>query len=207
MRIFSYFIITCLFSLTVKAGVVSSLMQTANIQTSGHNEAKLQNDIILSGSTGYNISAHYTFLLYENFLDLEAYLGTGSTNLFTGAMAKYNLFPDIQGQAGLSFLLGLSYLRDDESASVSQKINRYALSTGALGSKAFALSSYSHISPYLAYLLEILVAKSGTIVNHTVHTGVKFATSTLLPWSFYAEFAFKLKNSFNSFNLGVSYRF
>lgn len=185
------------------AGVGTSLMQTADVVETGQFEGKAQGDVIFNNGGGFNISAHLTTGLVNKFMDLDALIGSGKTNFQAGGIAKYNLLPDINGQVGLSFLGGVSYLRDD----VASKTENLILATfGVLVSKKISLGQ-NIVDPYGAFEYEILFGPNDNVYPMTLILGGKWINKSVDPWVFYSEFGIKIKDSLFSFSVGAGYPF
>jgi hypothetical protein len=197
----SFFLAT---STKVFCGVGTSLMQTAETTKTGHFETKVQSDIIFNNGGGFNVSGHIKTGIIEDFLDLDLLAATGTTNLQIGGLAKYNLLPDVDGQIGLSFLGGFSYLRDDVR---SANFNFYLGQLGALVSKKVEVTQ-GFFTPYTALQYEMLWAsKLPDKYPWTVLVGSKWSHKNLDPWVFYSEFSFSIHRSVYMFSLGAGYPF
>lgn len=202
MKTKSFFLVVIfgvLFSITSGyAGVGTSLMQTAPTLSPGEKEAKLQNDIILNNNGGFNISPHLRLGLVEHFLDVDTFVGTGTTDFQMGALAKYNILPDVEGQVGLSLLAGLSYIRDE-------KINSYLTSFGFVTSKETELS-FARATPYAALQVEAFVNSVDSTAPITLIVGNRWQLPDM-KWVFYSELGIDVNDSHWNLGLGVSYPF
>jgi hypothetical protein len=185
---------------SVNAGIASSLMQTANVTEPNKYEAKLQGDIIFEGDGGFNIIPHLVTGLVDPFLDLDIYLGTGTTDFQIGSLVKFNVLPDLPEQVGLSFLFGGGYLRDEQE-------NSFLLNFSILGSKEF-LTSFGSATPYVAFQFEGLFnSKDDTSrVPLTLVLGSKLAPSDL-KYNFYGEIGIGIHEANTYIGLGASYEF
>lgn len=179
-------------------------MQTANVKKPGEFEAKAQGDIIFNNGGGFNMSTHVVTGLAEHLFDVDAFIGAGTTDFQIGALFKYNLLPDMPGQIGVSFLGGVSYLRDNVG---TVSINSTLLSLGALVSKGFQADGLGHIEPYFALQIEPLINSLSSTAGITVLIGSEWRFIQTTPWFFYSEFAFGVKNSNYALNLGAGYAF
>ncbi|NCN27929.1 hypothetical protein GW915_10175 [bacterium] len=196
-------IATLCFSSNSIAGVGTSLMQTAELQHVGEFEVLAQGDIIFNRGGGFNISGHARTGLIEKYMDIDVLVGSGKTNFQIGALTKYNLLPDVEGQMGLSFLGGASYLRDD----VGNGTTGFTLVTlGAVLSKAI-VSGNNIIVPYGSFQFEFLFGDGDTAYPMTLIAGSKWISKSVSPWVFYSEFGFKIKDAFYSFSVGAGYPF
>jgi hypothetical protein len=186
------------------AGVGTSLMQTAETIAPGEFETKAQSDIIFNNGGGFNFSGHIRTGLIEQFLDLDLYAGTGTTNFQVGALGKYNFLPDIDGQIGLSFLGGFSFIRDDIR---SANANFYLVTLGGLVSKAIEITQ-GVLTPYTSLQYEMLWAsRLPDKYPWTVLVGSKWLHKNMDPWVFYSEFSFSIHRSVYMFALGAGYPF
>jgi len=193
------------FSFPAFAGMGTSLMQSAPVLNPGEFEAKIQNDVIFNRGGGFNISPHLRTGVIEHFVDVEAFFGTGTTDFQFGGLAKYNFLPDLPGQAGLSFLGGLSYIRDDDNNSPDIKVNRALLTTGILASKAFR-ADFGNVEPYGALQVEVLMGQgSGVPIN--LLAGSRWQPHAAQPWIFYSELSINLRRSVWGFAFGAGYPF
>lgn len=181
------------------AGTGTSLMQTAPVIAPKSYEIKLQNDIIFNDGGGVNISPHLRTGLIEHFLDIDAFFGTGKTGFQTGALMKYNLLPDLQEQMGLSFLGGLSYLKD-------QSLSYGLVSFGILTSKELQ-TDFGTVAPYAALQPEILFRSDLGRFVLSLAAGAFWKVSETAPWSFYSEFGINLRQSNFYLALGASHPF
>lgn len=187
----------------VEAGIATSLMQTAPVIPTQEYEVKLQSDIIFNHGGGLNISPHFRTGIVDNVLDAEAYFGSGKTDFMMGAGVKYNLLPDIDGQVGLSFLGGLSLLRDDFA---NQYYNILVVHLGALVSKSFAVN-FGYIVPYAAFQIEPFFSYYDNFAPITIVAGAEWIPEKIKPWSFYSELSVSVLDSLNAVSLGAAYKF
>jgi hypothetical protein len=179
-------------------------MQTAEITKTGEFEGKLQSDIIFNNGGGFNFISHLKTGLVDNFLDLDLLVGTGTTNFQAGGLVKYSFLPDIDGQVGLSFYGGASFIRDDLHAS---SYNFYLITTGALISKSVRFSQVL-LTPYTSIQYEMLLAnKLPDKYPWTLLLGSKWQPKHIAPWNFYSEFGFSIHRSVYSFSIGAGYPF
>jgi hypothetical protein len=177
-------------------------MQTAPVLNPGEFEAKIHNDVIFNRKGGFNISPHLRTGVIEHLVDVDVFFGTGKTDFQIGALGKYNFLPDIEGQLGLSFLAGLSYLKDDPDGA-SQSFG--LLSTGILASKSLQ-ADFGGVEPYGGLQVEVLMGpQSGVPVNLLV--GSRWRPHTAQPWNFYSEFSINLHESVWGFAFGAGYPF
>lgn len=173
-------------------------MQSAPVAAPGEFEAKIQNDVIFNRGGAFNISPHLRTGVVEHFIDVDAFFGTGTTDFQFGAMGKYNFLPDVPGQVGLSFLAGLSFIRDDG-------LNRGLFSTGILGSKHFE-SDFGGVEPYSALQVEVLMGNGSTVPVNLLF-GSRWTPTKAAPWIFYSEFSVNLHDSVWGFAFGAGYPF
>lgn len=192
-----------------RAGVGTSIMQTAGVKAPGDFEAKAQADIVFDseldgqGKSGFNISPHLITGLIEHYLDIDAYFGTGTTDFQIGALAKYNLLPDIDGQLGLSFLGGLSYLRDAVGADTQTGL---LVTLGILTSKTLH-EDFGNLTPYGGYEFEILSRSQGNAYPSSLILGAKWEPAATKPWAFYSEVTLNIHSSIYAVSLGASQSF
>lgn len=186
-------------SVTSWAGLGTSLMQTAPVVPVGEAELKFQSDIIFNRGGGFNLSPHIETGLIEHYFDIDAFVGAGTTDFQAGALGKFNLLPDIDGQIGLSFLGGFSYIRDES-------LNSGLLTIGILISKKIQ-ADFGLITPYSAFELETHFHSSGNTVPLTLLLGSKWQPESTKPWSLYSELALNLHESFYALSLGAAYPF
>ncbi len=184
------------------AGGSTSLMQTATVQAPGEFEIKIQNDIIFNAGGGLNISPHLLTGLVENFLDLDVFFGTGKTEFQVGALTKYNLLPDVEGQAALAFTGGLTYINNFSDVDCK---NCVLLSTGMIVSKAFE-ATFGRVTPYGALQPELLMGENSALLI-TALVGSKWQFQEAAPWNFYTEFAASLRYSRWYLGIGAGYPF
>jgi hypothetical protein len=189
------------FSFWAQASSGTSLMQTAPVKAPGEYEIKLQNDIIFNDGGGINISPHFVTGLIEHFVDVDAYFGTGKTDFQIGAMGKYNLLPDLPEQMGLSFLGGLSYLKNSKDA---KSYNWGLLSFGVLTSKKINVD-FGALSPYAAFQAETLFRTEESSFLMNLQLGAYWQIRNTAPWSFYSEFGISLRKSLYMLAIGASY--
>lgn len=187
------------FSQPAAAGLGTSIMQTAPVIAPETYEIKLQNDIIFSDGGGVTISPHLRTGLVEHFLDLDVFFGTGKRGFQVGGLVKYNLLPDLQEQMGLSFLGGLSYIKDEG-------LSYGLLSFGILTSKELQ-TDFGTIAPYAALQPEVLFRSDLGTFAIGLAAGAFWKVTDTSPWSFYSEFGISLKDSLFYLGLGVSHPF
>ena len=180
------------------AGINTSLMQTAAIKKVGEFEVKAQADIIFNNGGGFNFSPHLVTGVIEHFIDVDTYLGVGTTDFQFGAMGKYNLLPDLEGQVGLSFNLGFGFIRDEQLSS-------FLTTLGVLTSKQFEMS-FGHLTPYGSLQLQALLNSFDSTVPLTLIGGAK-AYIKDLKLSVYAELGANLHSSTWLLGLGAGYDF
>lgn len=192
-----------LWSSSLEAGSGTSLMQTAPIQAPGTYEMKLQTDIIFNDGGGVNISPHFVTGLVEDLFDVDAYFGTGKTGFQLGAMGKYNFLPDLPDQMGLSFLGGLSFLKDSKDGT---SYNYGLISLGLLTSKKMD-TDFGAVSPYAALQVETLFRTEASAFLMNLQVGSHWQITETAPWSFYTEFGISLRQSLYMLALGASYPF
>jgi hypothetical protein len=203
MNIKKITLFVCLFAASQAfAGAATSLMQTAAVQAPGEFEIKVQNDIIFNAGGGLNISPHLLTGLIENFLDLDVYFGTGKTEFQVGALTKYNLLPDVPGQAALAFTGGLTYINNFSDADCK---NCVLLSTGMLVSKSFE-TEFGKVTPYGALQPELLMGSNSALLI-TALVGSKWQFQQTAPWNFYSEFAASLRYAHWYLGIGAGYPF
>jgi hypothetical protein len=181
------------------AGKGSSLMQTAPVLEPGQFEVKAQADVVFNNGGGFNISPHFRAGVLEHFLDVEGFFGTGTTDFQIGGLAKYNLLPDVEGQVGLSFLGGLSFLRDEG-------LNATMLTFGALVSKDIKVD-FGTVSPYGAFEFESFMGSGDTVFPLTLVAGARWDLPKQAPWLFYSELSMDINDSNWGLSAGAGYRF
>ncbi len=184
------------------AGASTSLMQTAPVLAPGSFEAKIQTDIILSDGGGFNVSPHFRFGILEHYLDAEVYAGTGTIDFQFGALAKYNVLPDLDGQVGLSVLFGMSFLKDKVLAVSS---NAFVTTFGFIASKQNT-ASFGSFTPYGIFQVEAYAKKDASLAPITLISGVKFDL-TDIKWGFYSELGININDSVWTVSGGVSHKF
>ena len=196
----------CLFS--AKAGIATSLMQTAPVKAPGEYEANIHVDALFNRGGGLNISPHFQTGFIENYLDGEVFFGTGKTDVVLGAQAKFNLLPDIDGQVGLSFLGGLTFIRDDYTKKNAAKkdTNFFVLGLGTVVSKKLEVN-FGHISPYAALQIEPVFYADDSYVPVTLIAGAQWNFEQLEHWVFYSEMGISLRSSLYTLGLGVGHQF
>jgi hypothetical protein len=197
-RLILFFLITLCCAPASWAGVGTSLHQDAPVLKPGDFEASLHTDIIFNRGGGFNLSPHIRAGVIEHFLDVDAYIGMGTTDFQIGALGKYNLLPDLKDQVGLSFLGGFGFIRDEGSSA-------FLLSTGVLVSKQVELN-IGRLSPYGALQLEFLFGDA-TTVPLTLLAGAKLNPIELKQWNFYSELSVNLHESFWGLSFGAGYPF
>lgn len=195
---------------TTFAGVGTSLMQTANVLAPGSYEVKIQNDIIFNRGGGYNVSPHFVFGVIEHYVDVDSYIGTGTTDFQIGALGKLNLFPDLPEQFGLSLNLGIGYQRDKvplPATDMRLGINSFLFTFGALASKEIT-TTFGSMTPYTSFQFEGLIRNQNqpSTVPLSLLVGTRWAPSDL-DWKFYSELNMNLNESFWSLGLGAAYNF
>ncbi|MBS1983161.1 MAG: hypothetical protein JST16_03230 [Bdellovibrionales bacterium] len=192
-----------------QAGIGTSLMETAGVRPPGEIEVKAQADVIFSskvnpdGGSGFNFSPHIVTGIVEHYVDIDAFVGTGSIDFQGGALAKFNLLPDLDNQVGLAFLGGLSYLHDSVG---DVSLSGVLLSLGVLVSKTFKVD-FGAISPYAAYQFEPFFWEQETIYPHTLVLGTKWDPASAAPWGFYSELSISLHRSVYGLSVGLSHTF
>lgn len=184
------------FSCSVFAGISTSIHQSAPVLDPGKFEAKLSGDIIFNRGGGFNISPHLRTGLWQHFMDVDLFVGTGTTDFMVGGLFKYNLLPDVDHQAAVSFLGGPIFLRDNA-------FNSFVLSFGVLVSKELR-ADWGMVEPYGAYQLEFMISEfeSGVPMNLSVGSRVRVDD---IPWVFYSELGMNIRRSFWSLGLGAGY--
>ncbi len=191
-----------IFTNSAWAGLGSSLMQSAPVAGVGDFEFKIHNDIIFKRGEmggGFNLLPHLRTGLIDPFVDVDIFFGTGTTDFQAGILGKYNLLPDVAGQVGLSFLLGGSYIRDED-------LNAGLLSTGLVVSKYFPVA-FGGVEPYGAFQVEWFMNPGDDTVPLTLILGSRWAPVETEPWHFYSEFAVDLNDSVWGLALGAAYPF
>ncbi len=174
-------------------------MQDAPVLKPGNYEIKFQGDIIFNQGGGFEISPHFRFGLIEHLWDIDAFFGVGKTDFVMGAVGKFNLLPDIQGQVGLSFLAGLSYMRDE---SVSNGL----INLGVLISKEFQ-AEFGTVTPYGALMPEIYFRSDRVTLPTSLLIGSKWLLDSIRNWNFYSELSFSLYRSHFYLAIGAGYPF
>jgi hypothetical protein len=191
------------------AGVGTSLMQTANVLEPGTFQGKIQGDLIFNRGGGFNISPHLGFGIIEHFVDLDTYVGTGTTDFQVGALAKYNLFPDIPEQVGVALNLGLGFQRDSIriGPDVRLPINSVLFTFGILASKEMT-TDFGSMAPYGSFQFEGLVRNqnqpSTVPLSLILGSAWKFKE---INWGFFSEANVNVNESFWALSLGSSYTF
>lgn len=185
------------------AGMGTSLMQSAQVEPVGSVELKLHNDIILNRGGGLNISPHLKTGIIDGFFDIDAYFGAGKTDFLVGSKVKFNLLPDLDGQVGVAFYGGYTFIRDDVPRGHR---NFHLFSLGTVVSKAFEVS-FGNIEPYGAFELEFLKSSGNTDTPISLILGSRWRFESVHTWSFYSEVGLNLNESLNVLALGASYPF
>jgi hypothetical protein len=193
-----------------RAGVGSSVMQSAEVLSPGEFEFKAQADLVFhsriepgAGSSGFNLSPHLRAGLIEHLFDVDAFFGTGTTDFQIGALGKFNLLPDIPGQLGLAALGGISFLKD-AVGTVSQ--SGMLATFGLVVSKAVPIDE-GLITPYAGYQLEFLIKDGPNRYPSTLFVGTRWEPQATNPWGFYAEATIGLYHSIYGLSLGASQKF
>jgi hypothetical protein len=199
MKKTSYAFLAFLIAAPAFAGAGTSLMQTAPVVPVGEFELKFQSDIIFNHGGGFNLSPHIMTGIWDHYLDVDAFVGAGTTDFQTGALAKFNLLPDLDGQVGLSFLGGFSYLRDEG-------LNSCLMTLGVLVSKRFK-ADFGDIIPYSAFEFETHFTSAENYTPLTLLLGSKWQPDSTKPWSLYSEFSISLHRSLYALSIGASYPF
>ena len=191
-----------------QAGVVTSLMQTAPVKAPGEYEANIHLDFLFNRGGGINISPHFQTGFIENYLDADFFFGTGKTDVVVGGQAKYNLLPDIEGQVGVSFLGGFTFVRDGYTKKniASKDTNFFVLGLGTVVSKDLRVE-FGQISPYAALQIEPVFYTSDSYVPVTLVVGSQWKFEQLMNWVFYSEMGISLKDSLYTLGLGVGHQF
>lgn len=206
-------ILTALAALTstfALAGVSTSLLQSAPVKAPGTYEARAHLDFIARSETntfansGILFNPHLQFGLIENLLDMDTYIGTGVTDFQAGATVKYNLLPDLENQAALSFLGGVGILYDNVRG---ENITSGLITTGAIVSKQFNVVEFGSWSPYSALQIELLTNKLESVVPVNLSIGSQLHVSETAPWNYYAEISLSLRKSFFGLSVGAGYPF
>jgi len=190
-------------SLPAFAGVGTSLQQTADVIQPGAYEIKLQTDIIFNRGGGFIVSPHFVTGVIDHMIDVDLYIGTGYTDFQAGALAKYNLLPDIEGQVGLSFLAGASVSIDSTVAGTQASA---LLTSGIVVSKSFT-ADFGRFAPYTSLEVEGFLNGTASTLPITLILGSRWDPNVTTPWRFYSEFSFGLKDSFYGVSLGAAYPF
>ena len=178
-----------------------SLMQTAPVLQPGRFEVKGQLDFpIEDGDVGVNFLPHFRTGIVDYFWDLDIYLGTGTTDFQIGAQTKFNLLPDIEGQVGLSFLAGLTLLRDNDNGGL-------IFHSAVLVSKDFKNEGFGTWSPYGALQFEPLFTRETERFSWSVVAGARVIAEAVDPVILYGELALPLQSSFWMISLGAGYEF
>ena len=195
---------------TAHAGVSTSLLQSAPVKEPGQYEAKAHLDFIARSETttfpksGVLFTPHLQFGLLEHYLDMDAYIGTGVTDFQAGTTLKYNLLPDIENQAALSFLAGVGVLYDQVGY---ENIVSGLITTGAIVSKQFNVVEFGSWSPYAALQIEVLTNKIESVLPVNLAIGSQLHVAETAPWNYYGEISLSLRRSFFSLSLGAGYPF
>jgi hypothetical protein len=199
------FTLSLLTSGAAMAGGVTSVMTTAPVKAPGQYEMKLQTDVIFNGGGGVNISPHLVTGLVDHFFDIDAFFGTGKTGFMVGATTKYNLLPDLPEQMGLSFLGGISLIKDKPRGR-EDDLTRGVLSLGVLASKELQ-ADFGTISPYAAFQPEFTFRSDYSEFLMSLALGAHWKVTDTAPWGFYSEFGISLRHSHYMLAVGASYPF
>jgi len=173
-------------------------MQGAPVLGNGQMEAKLQNDIILNNGGGFNISPHLRLGLVDHYLDVDTWVGTGKTDFQLGALGKYNILPDLEGQVALSMLAGFAVIRDE-------KKSYFLTSFGFVTSKDSDFG-FAKAVPYAALQVEALVGNGNSIAAFTLVAGNRWEFPNM-KWKFYSELDMNLRQSVWSLCFGAGHPF
>lgn len=181
-------------------------MRTAEIVPPGSFELKAQADAIFkshvshfSDGAGFNLSPHLVTGVIEHLVDVEVLLGVGTTDFQIGALGHFNLLPDLPGQVGLSFLGGLSFIKD----SVNEiGWNALLWSFGVITSKRIPTET-GVFTPYGGYEFEILAMDGPNRYPSTLIFGTRWEPKDLPEWIFYAELPIGLHSSIYGISVGA----
>jgi len=194
--ILTSFIFT-LFQTSSYAGVGHTVADTAPVVGKGEYKGKLVADVLLSSGSGLNITPRFTTGVVDQFVDVTGVIGAGKTAWQLGAIAKYNLLPDVQGQVALSFLGSLRLLKRAETA--------FSIGTGMLVSKELK-AEFGNVSPYASLELDFVFEDETTIPIH-LNAGSHWRPYSTSPWSFLTEIQLSLARGTYALGLGTQYNF
>jgi len=186
------------FAPRANAGFAHSFGDAAPVINVGEYSGRLLADVILNKGGGLNITPRFKTGLVDQYFDLTTVIGAGKTDWQLGAIGKYNLLPDMDGQVGMSFTAGFHLLHNVETA-----IN---LGAGMVVSKKLQ-ASFGEVTPYGSLELDFVFGDGDTFVPVHLNVGTIWEPMSTGPWSFITEVQFGLARGYYALTAGTSYRF
>lgn len=186
------------FASQANAGITHSVADAAPVIGEGEYSGRLVADILLNNGGGLNITPRIKTGLLDQYVDITGVIGAGKTDWQVGAIAKYNLLPDIAGQVALSFL-GSAHLLKTTSTSLQ-------LGFGSVVSKKMQ-ASFGEVTPYGSLEVDFLIRKKGSFIPVHLNAGAIWAPMSTGPWAFISELQLSLARGDFAIALGTSYRF
>lgn len=181
-----------------QAGIAHSVADAAPVIGEGEYSGRLIGDISLSGGGGLTITPRFKTGIYDQYVDITAVLGAGTDGWQLGAVAKYNLLPDIAGQVGLSFLGSVHVIDDVKTA--------FQIGVGAVVSEKLQ-ASFGEVTPYGSLELDAFLTSGASTVPVHLNFGAIWEPMSTGPWSFVSEFQIGLARGHYVLALGTAYRF
>jgi hypothetical protein len=181
------------------ASIAHSVGDAAPVVGEGEYSGRLLADVLLNEGGGLNITPRFKTGVLDQYIDLTTVIGAGSkTRWQVGAIGKYNLLPDMQGQAALSFLASFHIL----------KIEKTALNFGGgmVVSKKFQ-ANFGEVTPYGSLELDLLLISGDSTVPVHLNFGAIWEPTHTGPWSFISEAQLGLAKGYYAISLGTAYRF
>lgn len=187
-----------LFSTQAFAGIAHSVADAAPVIGQGEYSGRLVADVVLNDGGGLNITPRFKTGVIDQYVDVTAVIGAGKTDWQLGAVAKYNLLPDISGQVGLSFLGSAHLLKVSKTA--------VQLGFGSIVSKKLQ-ASFGEVTPYGSLEIDFLIVSGGSTVPVHLNAGAIWEPMSTGQWSYISELQIGVARGTYALVLGTAYRF
>lgn len=181
------------------AGIAHSVADAAPVIGVGDYSGRLVADVALNNGGGLDITPRVKTGILDQYVDITGVLGAGSQSKWQlGAVAKYNLLPDVAGQVGFSFLGGFHLLHNVDTD--------FVIGLGTLVSKKLQ-ANFGDVTPYSSLELEFLINSGNSSVPVHLNFGAIWEPTSTGPWSFITEAQLGLARGRYALALGTAYRF
>lgn len=172
--------------------------ETAEILPLGHYSLGLIPQFRLSDGGGFNGGA-FVEIPYDHSLQGRVEIGSGDTDFWTAATAKWIPFPDVDNQPAMGLRGGLGFAREES-------LNFLHVIFGPIASKKYTIDE-GLLTPYVGIPIVYTSAKDSNKVGSQLVFGSEFQGEGIRNYKIGGEIALKLSNSFSSLSLYISFPF